>query len=160
MPGPLTLGEIASRLGGRVAGDPQTAVSQVGSLEGAGGEHITFLSQKKYQEKLPQTRAGAVILAPDCEALTQLPRIVCDNPHAYFARVSQLFNPTTVQPPGVHPAASIAPGVRLGARVSIGAGCVLGEGTSIGEDTCLYPRVVVYPGCSIGARCILHSGVV
>ena len=29
----LTLAEIAARLGGRVAGDPQTAVDQVGSLE-------------------------------------------------------------------------------------------------------------------------------
>jgi UDP-3-O-[3-hydroxymyristoyl] glucosamine N-acyltransferase len=160
MPGPLTLGEIASRLGGRVAGDPQTLVSQVGSLEGASREQITFLSHTKYKEKLAQTRAGAVILGPDCEALTGPPRIVCDNPYAYFARVSQLFNPTTVQAPGVHAAASVAPGVRLGARVSIGAGCVVGEGAAIGDDTCLYPRVVVYPGCSIGARCIVHAGAV
>ena len=33
MPAPLTLGEIAARLGGRVAGNPQTVIRQVGSLE-------------------------------------------------------------------------------------------------------------------------------
>ena len=88
-----------------------------------------------------------MILAPENETLTALPRIVCDNPYAYFARVSQLFNPLTVQPPGVHAAAVVAPGARLGARVSIGPGCVVGEGVSIGDDSCLYPRVVVYPGC-------------
>ena len=36
MAAPLTLGEIASRLGGRVVGDAATRVSQVGTLEKAG----------------------------------------------------------------------------------------------------------------------------
>jgi UDP-3-O-[3-hydroxymyristoyl] glucosamine N-acyltransferase len=160
MPGPLTLGEIASRLGGRVAGDPQTLIRQVGSLESAAGDEISFLAQPRHRDKLAASGAGAVILAPDCEALTPRPRIVCDNPYAYFARVSQLFNPLVSQPPGVHASAAVAPSARLGARVSIGAGCVVGEGVSIGDDSCLYPRVVVYAGCSIGARCIVHAGAV
>jgi UDP-3-O-[3-hydroxymyristoyl] glucosamine N-acyltransferase len=89
-----------------------------------------------------------------------LPRIVCDNPDAYFAQVSQLFNPRTTQPEGIHPSANVAPGARIAARVSIGAACVVGDGVAIGEDSCLYPGVVVYPGCRIGARAIIHSGVV
>jgi UDP-3-O-[3-hydroxymyristoyl] glucosamine N-acyltransferase len=160
MPGPLTLGEIASRLGGRVAGDAQTLIRQVGSLERAAGDEITFLAQPRHRDKLAASRAGAVILAAEAEALTPRPRIVCDNPYAYFARVSQLFNPLVSQPEGVHPSAAVAPSAKLGARVSIGAGCVVGDGAAIGDDTCLYPRVVVYAGCSIGARCIVHSGVV
>ena len=160
MPGPLTLGEIASRLGGRVEGDARILIRQVGSLEHAAPDEISFLAQAKHREKLAATRAGAVILAPEAEALTQRPRIVCENPYAYFARVSQLFNALVSQPPGVHPSAAVAPSARLGMRVSIGAGCVVGEGASIGDDTCLYPRVVVYAGCSIGARCIVHSGAV
>jgi UDP-3-O-[3-hydroxymyristoyl] glucosamine N-acyltransferase len=160
MPGPLTLGEIASRLGGRVAGDPGTVIRQVGSLEDAGGGQIAFLASIKHKAKLAATRAGAVIVAAQNEKLTARPRIVCDDPYAYFARVSQLFNPLTLQPPGVHAAAVVAAGVRLGARVSIGPGCVVGEGASIGDDSCLYPGVVVYPGCSIGARCIVHAGAV
>ena len=43
---------------------------------------------------------------------------------------------------------------------SVGAHAVIGSGCSIGEGTRLYPRVSIYDGCSIGARCILHSGVV
>ena len=160
MPGPLTLGQITSRLGGRVAGDPQIQIRQVGSLERAGAGQITFFNNRKLQPKLGETGAAAVILAPEHEHLTALPRIVCDNPYAYFARVSQLFNPLVSQPPGVHPSAAVAPSARLGLRVSIGAGCAVGEGVSIGDDTCLYPRVVVYAGCSIGARCIVHSGAV
>jgi UDP-3-O-[3-hydroxymyristoyl] glucosamine N-acyltransferase len=143
MPGPLTLAEIASRLGGRVRGEPATRVLQVGSLEAAGPEHITFLVGSRNRARLAATRAGAVILRPEMEPLTALPAIVCDDPYAYFARVSQLFNPVVAQPVGVHPAASFAPSARLGARVSIGAGCVVGENVTIGDDSCLYPNVVV-----------------
>jgi UDP-3-O-[3-hydroxymyristoyl] glucosamine N-acyltransferase len=160
MPGPFTLAQIATRLGGRIVGDPQTLIRQVGSLERAGRGEIAFLSNPKFRSRLADTGASAVVLSADAEALTALPRIVCDNPYAYFARVSQLFNPRTTQPEGVHPSASVAPGARLAARLSIGAGCVIGEGVEIGEDSCLYPGVVVYPGCRIGARAIIHSGVV
>ena len=158
--GPFTLAEIASRLGGRVAGNAQVLIAQVGSLEHAGADQIAFLSNPKYKAKLTVTRAGAVILAPESESLTSAPRIVVDNPYAYFARVSQLFNPLTTQAPGVHSSAVVSPAARIGARVSIGAGCVIGERVAIGDDSCLYPGVVVYPGCSIGARAILHAGAV
>lgn len=160
MPGALTLGEIARRLGGRVAGDPSTRVRQVGSLEHAQAGEISFLSSPKFKKRLGATRASAVILSKEFEDLTTLPRIVCDAPYLYFARVSQLFNPLTAQAPGVHPTAVIAEGVRLGANVSIGAGCVIGGGVAIGDDTCLYPRVVVYEKCSLGKRVIVHSGAV
>jgi UDP-3-O-[3-hydroxymyristoyl] glucosamine N-acyltransferase len=160
MPGPFTLGEIASRLGGRVAGDSRTLIHQVGSLERAAAGQITFLSNKRHASSLSATRAAAVILAPENETLTALPRIVCDAPYAYFARVSQLFNSMTSQEPGVHPSAVVSPKASLGERVSIGAGCVVGEGVRIGDDCCLYPRVVIYPNCSLGNRVILHAGVV
>ncbi|HZS67551.1 MAG TPA: UDP-3-O-(3-hydroxymyristoyl)glucosamine N-acyltransferase [Burkholderiales bacterium] len=158
--GPLTLGEIVQRLGGRVAGDPQTLVHQVASLEGAAPQHISFFTGSRYRAQLAATRAGAVILGPEAERETTLPRIVAQNPYAYFARLSQLFNPLVVQAPGVHASAVVAKSAKLGARVSIGAGCAIGERVTIGDDSVLYPRVVVYPGCSIGARAIVHGGAV
>jgi UDP-3-O-[3-hydroxymyristoyl] glucosamine N-acyltransferase len=160
MAGPLTLGQIVARLGGRVAGDAQTLVRQVASLEQAGAGNISFFTGSRYRAKLATTRAAAVILGPESERETTLPRIVADNPYAYFARVSQLFNPLTLQPAGVHPTAVVAKSARLGERVSIGAGCVVGEGAEIGDDSCLYPRVVLYPRCILGKRAIVHSGAV
>ncbi|HET7364641.1 MAG TPA: UDP-3-O-(3-hydroxymyristoyl)glucosamine N-acyltransferase [Burkholderiales bacterium] len=160
MAGPLTLGEIVQRLGGRVAGNPGTRVEQVASLEHAEPRHISFFSGKRHRDKLEATRAGAVIVGPEAEADTARPRIVADNPYVYFARVSQLFNPRVTQPPGVHAAAVVAKSARLGARVSIGAGCVVGEGVEIGDDSCLYPRVVIYANCTLGKRVIVHSGAV
>jgi UDP-3-O-[3-hydroxymyristoyl] glucosamine N-acyltransferase len=160
MPGPFTLGQIVSRLGGRVAGDPQILIRQVGSLDRAAADQITFLSNSKNKAKLAQTRAAAVILAPENEPLTRLPRIVAENPYAYFARVSQLFNPLTTQAGGVHASAVISPTAKLGKGVSIGPGCVIGDDVVIGDDSCLYPRVVVYPKCFLGKRVVVHAGVV
>jgi UDP-3-O-[3-hydroxymyristoyl] glucosamine N-acyltransferase len=159
MPGPFTLQQIAQRLGGRVVGESGILIRQVGSLERATREQITFLSSSKLKAKLAETRASAVILAPGNEKLTGLPRIVADNPYAYFARVSQLFNPVITQS-GIHPSAVIAPSAKLGRNVSLGAGCVVGENVVIGDDSCLYPRVVLYPGCTIGARVVIHAGAV
>ena len=160
MPGPLTLGEIVQRLGGRVAGNADTRVQQVASLEHAEASHISFFTGKRHRAKLAATRAGALIVGPEAEGDTERPRIVADNPYLYFARVSQLFNPRVTQPPGVHASAVVAKSARLGARVSIGAGCVVGEGVEIGDDSCLYPRVVLYASCTLGKRVIVHSGAV
>jgi len=160
MPGPFTLGQIVSRLGGRVAGDPQVLIHQVGSLERAGSGQVSFFSDTRLKAELAATRAAAIVVAPKDEAATALPRIVVERPTAYFARVSQLFNALTTQPPGVHPSAIVSEKAVLGKNVSIGAGCVVGEGVSIGDDSCLYPCVVVYENCFLGNRVIVHSGAV
>lgn len=176
--GPLSLTAIVARLGGRVAGNAGTVISQVGSLENAGDSEIAFFSNPRYRARLEQTRAAAVVLAASAENLTTLPKIVADNPYAYFAHLSRLFNPDPEPSPGVHadalvdrsasiapsaqigPGAVIGPGAMIGERSSVGAGSHVGEGVMIGEGCRLYPAVVVYPGCTIGSRVILHSGVV
>jgi UDP-3-O-[3-hydroxymyristoyl] glucosamine N-acyltransferase len=178
MPGPLSLGEIASALGGRVVGDAAVLIEQVGSLEHAGGREIAFFASARYKARLAATRAAAVILDARAEALTALPRIVSDNPYAYFARVSQLFNPPARPQPGVHASAQVDAQARvalsarieagavvgasaeIGERAWIGAGCYVGERASIGADSRLHPSVIVYRGCRIGARAIVHSGAV
>ena len=178
MAGPISLGEIASRLGGRVVGDAGVLVEQVASLEHAQGRDIAFFSSSRYKAQLAATHAAAVILGPQAEALTRLPRIVSDNPYAYFARVSQLLNPVGAPRPGVHASAQVdaaarvaasarvdagavvEAGAEVGERVWIGAGCFLGEAATVEADSRLHPSVVVYAGCRIGKRAIVHSGAV
>lgn len=172
------LGDIAARFGGSVLGDASTAVIQVATLESAQAEHITFLASGKYRAQLSATHAGAVILGAADAGATSLPRIVCDNPYLYFARVSTLLNPAPQLLPGIHPSAvvgvgaqidstahigphvTIGAGARVGARCVIMAGCSIGENTALGEDVLFYPRVVVYHDCVLGKRMIAHSGVV
>ena len=176
--GPFRLAELVERLGGELIGDPAVEVGRVATLRGAQAGDLSFLAHARYRPELAVTRAAAVILAESERDATALPRIVCRDAYAYFARVAQLFNPPVAVAPGVHRGAVIAPdatvpasvsigagcvierGARLGEGVVLGAGCFVGEGTAIGADSRLHPRVTIYAGCVLGARAIVHSGVV
>ncbi len=172
------LADIAARFGGRVLGDGEVRVSQVATLESAQAGQIAFMVNSKYRAQLAATRAAAVILGERDAEATALPRIVCANPYAYFARVSTLLNPVPEFLPGIHPGAAVGEGARVdatahvGPHVTIGAGavigagsvimegCSIGAGTVIGANARLYPRVVIYHDCVIGNNLIAHSGVV
>jgi UDP-3-O-[3-hydroxymyristoyl] glucosamine N-acyltransferase len=172
------LADIVARFGGHVLGDADTQVRQIGTLEKATAGEIAFLANAKYRSQLNGSKASAVILSrADAEA-TALPRIVCDNPYSYFAKLSAFLNPLPACLPGIHPsavigrdthisaAAHIGPQVTVGDGVTIGAGtvvmagCSIGDDTTLGENTRLYPRVTVYHDCVIGSHVILHSGAV
>jgi UDP-3-O-[3-hydroxymyristoyl] glucosamine N-acyltransferase len=173
-----TLGSIVERFGGELVGDAKIVVKQVAPLSTALSWHISFLSNPKYRRQLQNCRAGAVIMGVAERDSTNLPRILSDNPHAYFAKVSALLNPQHVEAPGIHPTAIVdqtasipasatigafafvGKGVKIGEHAVIGSGCHLGEGVAVGDDSLFYPQVVVYHGCVIGKRAILHSGVV
>lgn len=171
-----TLREIVSRLGGQVVGDGDVVVSRIASLANAGQGDLSFFADSRYRGQLETTRASAVVVAD--AAVTALPRIVTDNPYAYFARVSRLLNPPSEFVPGVHPtavvdpsspvpiSASVAAGVVigrdvvLGESVTIGPGCMIGDRVTIGAGTVLHAHVVIYSGCQLGQRCTVQSGAV
>ncbi len=174
----ISLADIAGLLGGRVLGDAQVRIRQIATLDKAQAQHISFLTNSKYRAQLAGTQAGAVILGcADAEATT-LPRIISDNPYAYFARVSALLNPLPEVTPGIHASASIGSGALIdetasiaanvvigenaciGAHSVIGAGCVIGANTVVGKNALLYPGVVIYHDCVIGDKLIAHAGVV
>jgi UDP-3-O-[3-hydroxymyristoyl] glucosamine N-acyltransferase len=172
------LSEIAARLGGRVLGRAEACVSQVATLETAQPAQISFLTNSKYRAQLASTKAGAVILGEADADATGLPRIISDNPYAYFAKVSALLNPLPEGKAGIHPAAVIGAGTKIDATASIaataviadgatigafsviGEGCYIGKNAIVGSHARLYPRVVVYHDCVIGDNLIAHSGVV
>ncbi|MEO6422528.1 MAG: LpxD N-terminal domain-containing protein, partial [Candidatus Nitrotoga sp.] len=156
-----SLKEIAARFGGRLLGNAETTVNQIATLEKAQVGHLTFLASAKYRPLLATTRASAIIVGTSDTDATPIPRIICDNPYVYFAKVSAFLNPPVLIVPGIHPSAVIEKGVHIdqtayigpnvviGSDTKIGAGCVvmagcsIGEGVTIGNNSRLYPRVVV-----------------
>lgn len=88
------LSEIIARLGGVLVGE-DIAVHRVSSVANAQAGHVSFLTESKYRAALATTKASAIILSAENQHLTELPRIVTDNPYAYFAKVSALLNPTS-----------------------------------------------------------------
>ncbi|MES2502808.1 MAG: UDP-3-O-(3-hydroxymyristoyl)glucosamine N-acyltransferase [Pseudomonadota bacterium] len=174
----LSLQEITQQLGGSVSGSEQTLITRVGSLAFAQAGAISFFSDTKYSSQLNNTAASAVIIKPEHAALTKLPKIISDNPYAYFAQLSQLFNPEYIPLAGTHSTAVVDPSARiseacsiaansvieanviLGKNVTIGSGCVIERNSVIGDNTKLEANVTVKHGSQIGQNCHLFSGCV
>jgi len=173
-----TLAEIAEKIGGDLVGDGNVTIRQVATLANADEGDLAFVANPKYRGQLATTKASAVIVGKRDMDSTALPRIVCDNPYACYAKTTSLLNPLIKPTPGIHPTAvvggraQIAPSasvgplavlgddVVIGARAVVGAGCYIGDRVTIGDETHLYPRVVIYHDCRLGQRGIIHSGAV
>jgi len=174
----MRLSDLVACLGGELAGDDDPVIDRISSLAEAGAGSLSFLSSGRHLAQLAGTRASAVILAPAERAATALPRIISDNPYAYYARVAALLNPAPAVRGGIDPAASVdptasidptarvcagarvGPGVTIGAGTLVGPGCVVLDGANIGRDCRLVANVTVYDGCRLGARALVHAGAV
>ncbi|SFX31509.1 UDP-3-O-(3-hydroxymyristoyl)glucosamine N-acyltransferase [Marinospirillum alkaliphilum] len=174
----FTLGQLAEHLGAELRGDASCQIRGLASLEKAGPDQISFLSNPRYATYLAQSRAAAVLLKPEHAETFKGNALLLNNPYIGFARLSQLFDdprpatglrhPTAViaedaqVDPSVHvgPGAVIESGCVIAAGAVIGALSVIGSGSVIGENTLLHPRVTLYRRVQVGKNCIIHSGAV
>ena len=174
----LSLQQITRQLGGSVSSNPDTQISRVGSLALAQAGAIAFFNDAKYKVQLSSTAASAVIIRPEYADLTDLPKIITDNPYAYFAKVSALLNPSHTPVNGIHSSAVIHASAKLPANCSVGAhvviehnvtlgsnviisaGCVIERNSSIADNTILEANVTIKHGTQIGKNCHLFSGCV
>jgi UDP-3-O-[3-hydroxymyristoyl] glucosamine N-acyltransferase len=173
-----SLGELASRLGARLVGDPEIRIHGIASLASAQPGQLSHLSSPAYRTQLAGTAASAVILAEADLPLWAGNALVVAKPYLAFARATQLFarpydlapaaaGGATVDPSAaIDPTAVLGQGVRVGARTRIGArarihaNVVIGEDCVLGDDVELLPNVVLYPNVRIGARSVVHGGSV
>jgi UDP-3-O-[3-hydroxymyristoyl] glucosamine N-acyltransferase len=177
MPIPLT--ELAERLGAEIDGAPGGhVITGVSGIAAAGPENMVFAEDEPSFAAALASRAGAVVVGPQMViAGASKPVLRIAQPRLAFARAARLLRDPQ-QPSSIHPAAVIAPGVRMGGQVSvgahasveegasigartiIGAGVVVGAGVRIGSNCHIYPRVVIYPGATLGDRVVVHAGAV
>ena len=175
---PISLGELATRFGCELIGDPETTVVGVASLSNADSGSLTFLSNSSYLPELPATQAAAVILRKEDAERCPVNALVCDQPYAMYARMAACVCPDPVYPAGIHASAVIAPSSSIAESAHIGANVVVGERARIGANVMLGPGCFVGPDCDIGpgsqfvanvtivrdvrigARGLFHPGVV
>ena len=171
----ITLGEIASKIGGEVIGNPSHIIKGVSQIQDASSGTITFLSNPSYKKYLKTTNADAVIVE-EKNFLNKKMGIIVQNSQFAMAKTLRLFNPVAKESPIIHSMAyvsdhanigekvSIAPGACISKGVKIGDGCKVGSNTFIGKDTIvgnncqLKANVSVYDNTNIGSNVIVHSG--
>ncbi len=164
----LRTGAIVQALGGQLFGDPDRVIARLAPLESAQPTELSFLVNPRLAHLLSATQAGCVIVGP---AMVDAARtrahgggdcIVADDPHLYFARLTQLWKRLHggAPKPGIHPSAIVEEGAFVDPTASVGAQCFVGRGARIGAGSVLKPRVTVGEDCVLGARCIVQSGAV
>ena len=173
--------QIAMLLGGKVTGDANRKVSDVGPIESAREGQLSFLCDAKYLPHLPQTNASVVLMTDSIEFTgeTNATLIRVENARAAMGQllslVAKAMNPTKQgieQPCFISEGVTIPEDAYIGAFAYIGKNVQLGKGVQIyphtyigdnvriGDNTILYSGVKVYYNCVIGKDCILHAGVV
>ncbi len=162
---------------------PDLPIAAMSSLEDARPGDISFLGNPKYEKQVATTRATAVLVPAAWQwsgSATATPVLLrVEDPNKAFAQLAPIFGPPpVVRKPGVHPTAVVAPDaviapdahigpyVVIDERARIGSGAVIeaftfvGAGAVVGDGSRLYPHVTLREGCTLGRRCIIHSGAV
>lgn len=180
-----TIDELAAHIGGTVIGDGHRLIFRCRSLEAAGPNDVSFVSNPKYLNLLTSTTAGCVIVDARLEHQKiqrdgkPLNMIQVADAYYGFRQIMLLIHGMRRHPePMISPLADVAPSAKLGVGCYIGPFVTIGENTMIGDgcviypgvqimadvvmdaDCVLYPNVVVYDSCRLGKRVIAQSGAV
>ena len=173
--------QISLLLGGKIIGDTNRKVSDIGSIESAKEGQLTFLCDAKYITYLPTTQASVVLMTDSIpfDGETSATIIRVENARAamgqLLALVAKALNPAKQgieQPSFISEGVTVPDDAYIGAFAYIGKNVHLGKGVQIyphtyvgdnvriGDNTILYSGVKVYYNCVVGQDCILHAGVV
>ncbi len=160
----LRAGAIVQSLGGELFGDPDRQITRLAPLENAQPTELSYLINPRLSQLLAETQAGCVIVGP---AMAEAARgrgdtIVADDPHLYFARLTQMWRRLHRGTPRlrIHPSAVVEEGAFVDPTASVGALSFVGRGARIGAETVIKERVTIGEDCVLGARCLVQSGAV
>ncbi|MCC6661820.1 MAG: UDP-3-O-(3-hydroxymyristoyl)glucosamine N-acyltransferase [Phycisphaerales bacterium] len=178
-----TTGSIAKLLGAVPEGPDDLPITGVEALSHAAPGHLTFLRSAEFAAQWSGSGASAALVAaalevPGHDATRRTLLRVPDADLAMIRALELFAPPPAAAEPGVHPTAVVDPAARLGRGVSIGPHCLVGAGTTLGDGvvlehavtlgrgvgigpgTLLRAGVTILDRCTVGARCILHPGVI
>ena len=174
----ISLADLATRLELPFRGDGEVRIEGVATLHNAAPGRLSFLANPRYRQYLADTRAAAVVIAPQDEAHCPVPALISPNPYAAYARAAALLYPDASARQGVHASACVEEGARVAedawigpmsvveagavieSGVQVGPGCVIGQDVTVGEHSRLVARVTLCHGVRIGRRVLMHPGVV
>jgi len=179
---PMTLAQLAERLGATVIGDGSRTVAGCAGINEAGENDLTFLANPRYSRFMATTRAGGVLVQAPEEHCGDTVQLVCEDPYFAFrnamielhgfrdhpepmesdggtsSRMASIHPDAVVgEDTRIHPNVTIERGARIGARCHLYPGVFIGEDVVIGDDCILFPNVVVYDRCRLGNRVAVHA---
>ena len=169
---PISVVDLVGRLGGQLVRGGECIISHVAPLASGGAGSIAYLSDRKFNKALAETRADCVIVPES--ALSLVPEhcavILSSQAQAVWAGASGLLHvPLRIdgqEPLGqaceddtviLEPGVVLGQGVRIGRGSRIGANTVIGPGVQIGRECQIGANLAI--ACAlIGDRVQLYAG--
>ncbi|MFB6457485.1 UDP-3-O-(3-hydroxymyristoyl)glucosamine N-acyltransferase [Chitinophaga sp. Hz27] len=172
--------QLATMLDGKLEGNPDVKVSNIGKIEEAGEGMLSFIANPKYEEFLYTTKASILLVNESLVIERPIAATLIRVKDAYssMAQLLEKYHYMTGNKTGIQQPSYVPKSVRLGENVFIGAFAYLGENVVLGNnvkiypgvylgdnvivsnDSVLYPGVKVYENCVVGSRVTLHAGCV
>ena len=163
----LQLAQIIEVLGGQLEqGDPAMEIQAIASLEDAGPQDFSFLSNPKLHAQMQTSQAGCIAINQRMEPEAKLRAgayLVVEDPYLFFARLTQFWrqhHQIRALSPGIHPSSVVEEGASVHPSASVGPLCHVASGAVIGEDSVLTSRVTVGADCVLGKRVLVQPGAV
>jgi UDP-3-O-[3-hydroxymyristoyl] glucosamine N-acyltransferase len=154
-----SLGELATRFGCELVGDPDSAITHVATLANAGPLSLSFLANPAYRAELEVTRAGAVVVRADDADVCPVPALISRDPYETYARIAGVLHPPASFPPGTHESATVSGSATVSATAHVAARAVVGDGAIVADGASIGPGAVVGPRCRVGESTRLHANV-
>ncbi len=174
--------QIAGMLNGTVEGEPTIEVNALAKIEEGFEGSLSFLANPKYEEYIYTTGSSVCIVNNTFSPSAPLPKtltlIKVEDAYSCFAKLLELYDSMTKEPPRIEANAYIDPTAEVGENIYLGANSYVGRESKIGDNVSIYPNVtigsnvevgegtIIHPGatvyrdCIIGKNCIIHSGAV
>ncbi|MGY6634257.1 MAG: UDP-3-O-(3-hydroxymyristoyl)glucosamine N-acyltransferase [Alkalilacustris sp.] len=157
----FTVAQIATALGAEWHGDGDLVITGAAEPATAGPQSLALAMKPAYAEGLSAGQARAALLWPDADwrGMGLEAAILAPRPRIAMAGLTRLIDPWHPLPPGVHPSAVVDPSAELGEGVAVGPFVVIGPGVRLGAGTRVYAHASIGAGAILGADCLIREGV-
>lgn len=177
----FTAAQIALLVNGRVEGDVNMAVSNIGKIEYGKEGELSFLANPKYEEYLYSTQASIVLVNDNLQLKQSITTTLIRVPDAYaaFAKLLNHYQQLSTQqltgiqqPSFIDETATygdncfiaafcyIGKNVKIGNNVKLFSGVVLSNNVTVADNTILHAGVKIYNDCVVGKNVLIHAGTV
>lgn len=177
----FTAAQIAILVNGKVEGDVNTTVSNIGKIEYGKEGDLSFLANPKYEDFLYNTQASIVLVNDSLQLKQAVTSTLIRVADAYtaFAKLLNHYQQLSTQqlcgiqePCFIDNTASygnncfiaafsyIGKNVKIGNNVKLFSGVVLGNNVTIADNTILHAGVKIYNDCIVGKNVLIHAGTV
>ena len=157
----ITVAELATAIGGEVAGDGGLAIAGASEPASARADEIALAMDQAFAADLAKGAARSAILWPgaDWQALGLGAAIFAPRPRYVLAGVTRVFDHPIGLAPGIHPSAVIDPSAEIGEGAAIGPFVVIGARAKIGPRARILSHVSISEDVVLVADALLHPGV-